>query len=112
MRGLAARWKAWRARAGQRRAAHRLLDELCTQPDVLSQARLRAHHRHRLVILEIEPELAPIERLRLGIVRHPKSHPLQPRGEEVLEILDYRPGERTLEVVGSRNLTRAPVDER
>jgi len=39
-------------------------------------------------------------------VRHPKPHPLAPRGDEVLEALVYRPAEGTIEVAASRNLTR------
>jgi hypothetical protein len=46
--------------------------------------------------------------LLFGIVRHPKTHPLAPRGEEVLELLEYRPREETLEVTGGANLSRRP----
>ncbi len=83
------------------------LDALFARPELLRQARLRPDHRHRVVVLEDElDEELRVLRLRLGIVRHPKSHPMQPRGEEVLEILDYDVPAGTIEVAGSRNLTR------
>ena len=100
------------ARRRQRREADALLDGLfSSRPEVLDQGRLKPHHRHRVSVLEVIPdEEGRISRLVLGIVRHPKAHPLQPRGEDVLEILEYRPAEGHLEVMGSRNLTRRGRD--
>ena len=83
------------------------LDDLFLRQDLLRQGRLRPDHRRRVVVLEQELDAAlTVLRLRLGIIRHPKAHPMQPRGEEVLEILDYDVASGTIEVAGSRNLTR------
>jgi hypothetical protein len=100
------------SRRRRRRQADALLDELFfSRPEVLDQGRLKPHHRQRVSVLEVIPkERGRITRLVLGIVRHPKAHPLQPRGEDVLEILEYRPAEGRLEVLGSRNLTRRGTD--
>jgi hypothetical protein len=104
---LARYWASRREEARRRERASRELDRLFDErPDVLREGRLRARHRRRLVILEIEEDEGRISRLRVGIVRHPKAHPMQPRGEEVLEILDYHVEPPRIEVVGSRNLTR------
>ncbi len=97
----------WAARK-RRRRAEILLDHLFAVPnDVLAQGRLRPKHRGRIHLLEIEDDdEGQISRLLLGIVRHPRTHPLAPRGEEVLELLEYRPDEGTLENVGGANLAR------
>ena len=96
-----------RASARRLRAARGELDRLFLDPSLLAQGRLKPHHRHRATILEIEgPGDGPIERVLFGIVRHPRSHPLARRGDDVLELLEYRPAERTLRVVGATNLTR------
>ena len=100
-------FQRWRARRERRRLIEACLDELFSRPEVFRQARLRPDHRRRVVVLEDEISMEGVVlRLRLGIVRHPKAHPMQARGEEVLEILDYEPAAATLEVSGSRNLTR------
>jgi len=108
------RWRTARRKAAaarrDRREAAALLDALFFQrPEVLAQGRLAPHHRARVNLLEIRRGAdGAVIRILLGIVRHPKSHPLQTRGEEVLELLEYRPSEGRLEIVGSRNLTRRP----
>jgi hypothetical protein len=103
-----------RLRAGRRRraAAARALDRLFASSEAMRRARLAPRHRSRIVVLELDlagdgsegPDRP--ERLRFGIVRHPKRHPLAPRGDEVLEIHDWWPDEGRIECVGSRNLTR------
>ena len=100
-----ARWNARRRALAAARAA---LDELFTRrPELLAAGRLKPHHRGRATILEFECEAdGDVRRVLFGIVRHPKAHPLAPRGDEVLELLEYHPLEGTLAVVGSRNLTR------
>ncbi|UCF66590.1 MAG: hypothetical protein JSV80_12460 [Acidobacteriota bacterium] len=102
------RWRAWRRRRAERRLASRRLDELfSTRPDLLRCGRLRTEHRHRVNILEIDAdESGEVQRILFGIIRHPKAHPLAVRGEEVLELLEYRPVDQRLSVAGSRNLTR------
>lgn len=113
VRVLVERMRRSRRDARLRRAAHRELDTLfSSRAELLPQARLSPRHRGRLVVLEADPVPGgeSIARLLLGIVRHPKSHPLAGRGEEVLELLEYRPAEGTLRNVGSRNLTRNPVE--
>lgn len=78
--------------------------------DLLEQARLAPRHRGRVVVLEsdvVDP--GEVTRVMFGIVRHPKAHPLAPRGEEVLEIIEYDVAAQVLKVVGGRNLTRNPV---
>ena len=103
---------AWRRRRSaereRRRAGWQALEELfATKPQVLRQGRLKPHHANRVHLLETDLDRhGRVVRLLLGIVRHPKSHPLAPRGEEVLELLEYRPDEETLEVTGGANLTR------
>ena len=101
-------WTRWRADVQRRRAAHAALDELFRdEADLLARGRLAPRHRGRVNILEIEADSSgAITAILFGIVRHPKTHPLAPRGEEVLELLLYRPGDRSLEVVGGKNLTR------
>ncbi|MBP7147788.1 MAG: hypothetical protein KBD01_09600 [Acidobacteria bacterium] len=101
------------ALARRRDAARRLhaaraeLDRLFAEPALLAQGRLKPHHRHRATILEVRgPAGEPIESVLFGIVRHPRPHPLAPRGDDVLELLEYRPAERSLRVVGASNLTR------
>lgn len=106
-------WWRRRAEARRRRALGlEALDRLFLErSELLSQGRLKRHHRNRCNLLEIDlDENGAVERLLFGIIRHPKTHPLAPRGEEVLELLEYRPGEGTLQVAGSRNLTRARGD--
>ena len=102
-----ARWNARRRALAAARAA---LDDLfARRPELLAAGRLKPHHRGRATILEFEPEVdGSVRRVLFGIVRHPKSHPLAPRGDEVLELLEYAPHEGTLKVIGSRNLTRHP----
>ena len=81
-----------------------------TRAELLPKARLKRHHRHRCSVLEVElSESGAVARLLFGIVRHPKAHPLAPRGDEVLELIEYRPAAGSLANVGSRNLTRRPV---
>ena len=101
-----------RERSRERRAAHRVLDTLFAEhAELLPEARLRLHHRHRCTVLEVDRDAnGTVERLLFGIVRHPKAHPLAPRGEEVLELIEYCPGAGTLRNVGARNLTRRPVE--
>ncbi|MCE5245698.1 MAG: hypothetical protein ABFD84_04720 [Candidatus Polarisedimenticolia bacterium] len=84
------------------------MDELFAErPELLAQARLAPRHRARLILLDVETdERGAVAAVLLGIVRHPKPHPLAPRGDEVLEALVYRPAEGTIEVAASRNLTR------
>lgn len=105
-------WQQRRAERERHAAGWRALEELFThKPQVLSQGRLKRHHAARINLLEVD--LGPdgsAERVLFGIVRHPKTHPLAPRGEEVLELLEYRPGEDSLEVVGGANLTRRKPD--
>lgn len=99
-----------RRRAARERAreAERLVDAIFADAELMAQARLAPRHRARLQLLEIACDAeGAIESLLLGIVRHPKAHPLAPRGEEVVEILQYVPRERTLTNVGSRNVTRS-----
>ncbi len=105
-------WKRSRERSLGRRAAHRALDALFTRhAELLPRARLRRHHRHRCTVLEVDRDAGGgVARILFGIVRHPKAHPLAPRGEEVLELIEYRPAEGSLQNVGARNLTRRPVD--
>jgi hypothetical protein len=105
-----ARWNARRRALSAARAA---LDELfALRPELLAEGRLKPHHRGRATILEHKLDAdGRVRRVLFGIVRHPKSHPLAPRGDEVLELLEYRPLDGTLAVVGSRNLTR-PRDGR
>jgi hypothetical protein len=108
-------WRAftlWRnrrkAERERRRAGWRALEELfASKPEVLGQGRLKPHHANRVHLLETDLDReGRVVRLLIGIVRHPKSHPLAPRGEEVLELLEYRPNEETLKVTGGANLTR------
>jgi hypothetical protein len=104
MRGF---FKRWQERRRERGAIETCLDALFMRPELLRQGRLRPDHRRRVVVLEKElDDEQQVKSLRLGIVRHPKAHPMQPRGEEVLEILDYDVVNETIEVAGSRNLTR------
>jgi hypothetical protein len=97
-----------RERRRLRREAERLLDELfSSRPATLAQGRLAPRHRHRISVLEIDVDgQGAVDALLLGIVRHPKSHPMAARGDEVAEVLLYRPREQTLANVGSKNLTR------
>lgn len=129
-RGWFHRWRDHRLRRRERRRLHaearRALDELFhSRPGVLQQGRLRPDQRGRCLILEVDPapggggdeglehggaargNPAPLAAVRFGIVRHPKSHRWAPRGEDVLEVLEYRPRPGTLRLVASRNLTRA-----
>ncbi len=101
-------WRNWREDVRRRRAAAAALDELfALRRDLLSRGRLRPDHRRRLNVLEVETDASGgITYILFGIVRHPKTHPLAPRGEDVLELLLYRPRESSLEVVGGGNLTR------
>lgn len=72
----------------------------------LAAVRLRPHHRSRATILEVEPGPGgrPV-RIVFGIVRHPKSHPLAARGEDVLELIEYEPPGAPRVLLG-RNLDR------
>lgn len=90
------------------------MDELfADRPELLAQARLAPRHRARLILLDVETgEGDAVAAILLGIVRHPKPHPLAPRGDEVLEALVYRPAEGTIEVAASRNLTRRGPPDR
>lgn len=101
-------WKRWRQSARLRRCAQRRLDELFfVHRELLAAGRLEPHHRSRISILEIDPGPdGSVERILFGIIRHPRPHPLAPRGDEVLELLDYFPDQRRLSMAGSRNLTR------
>ncbi|MCU0223793.1 MAG: hypothetical protein MUF27_06940 [Acidobacteria bacterium] len=107
---LSAALARWNARRRALAAARAALDELfARRAELLAAGRLKPHHRGRATILEYD--VAPdggVRRVLFGIVRHPKAHALAPRGDEVLELLEYRPPEGTLAVVGSRNLTRDP----
>lgn len=105
---LTAWWERTRAVRQRRRAGWRELEALFTsKPKVLEQGRLRPHHAGRVNLLETElDDEGNVTRLLFGIVRHPKPHPLAPRGDEVLELLEYRPQEERLEVAGSSNLSR------
>jgi hypothetical protein len=107
-RRLAGWWKQRREERARRSAGWQALERLFGEkPAVLSQGRLKPHHLHRVHLLEVDlDDGGVVTRLLFGIVRHPKAHPLAPRGEEVLELLEYRPGEETLEVTGGANLTR------
>ncbi len=100
----------WRERARLERAARAEVDALFADAGLLDQARLKPRHRHRINVLEIDA--APdgrVARLVLGIVRHPRAHPLATRGDEVVEILEYLPAERRVTVIGARNLSRNPA---
>ena len=105
---LVSRLQDWRKRRQTDRAARHALDILFSAPNpVLEAGRLRPHHRRRINLLDVESDSQNRPTLIVfGIIRHPKSHPLAPRGEEVLEVLEYRPREATLKVVGARNITR------
>jgi hypothetical protein len=108
--GLIARWRSSRRRRGALRAARRELDRLFFEtPELLPAARLSPKHRGRVNILESDlDEHGSVTRILFGIVRHPKAHPLAPRGDEVLELIEYLPAENRLGNVGARNLTRRP----
>lgn len=101
-------WRARRAAASRLAAARRSLDVLfAARPELLARGRLKPHHRGRATILDIETaEGGEIRRILFGIVRHPRPHPLAPRGDEVLELIEYLPGEGDLRVAGSKNLSR------
>lgn len=108
--GLIARWRTSRRRRSALRAARRELDRLFFEtPELLPAARLSPKHRGRVSILESDmDEHGSVTRVLFGIIRHPKPHPLAPRGDEVLELIEYLPAERRLGNVGARNLTRQP----
>jgi hypothetical protein len=97
-----------RERRRLHREADRLLDELfSSRPAALAQGRLAPRHRRRISVLEVSVDAdGAVDALLLGIVRHPRAHPLATRGEEVVELLLYRPRAGSLENVGSRNLSR------
>lgn len=105
---LVSRLRDWRQRRRIDRAARRALDILFSAPNpVLEAGRLRPHHRSRINLLDVESDSQGGPTLIVfGIIRHPRSHPLAPRGEEVLEVLEYRPREQVLTVLGARNITR------
>jgi len=104
---IAAHVALWRARRRGLAAARKALDELfAARPDVLEEGRLKPHHRGRATILEYDVDPSGgASRVLFGIVRHPRAHPLASRGDDVLELLEYRPREGTLVVAGSKNLT-------
>jgi hypothetical protein len=112
--GLRRWWARRREERARRQAGWRALEELFGgKPGVLKQGRLKPHHLNRVHLLEVDlDERGEVSRLLFGIVRHPKAHPLAPRGEEVLELLEYRPREETLEVTGGANLTRRGTEAR
>ena len=97
-----------REERARRQAGWRVLEQLFREkPAVLAQGRLKPRHLNRVHLLEVDlDQHGVVTRLLFGIVRHPKAHPMAPRGEEVLELLDYRPAEETLEETGGANLTR------
>lgn len=105
---LLAWWRTRRSEAKRLTRARRELDELFfRRPEVLAGGRLKPHHRGRATILEIEEgKDGAVERILFGIVRHPKPHPLAPRGDDVLELIEYWPRENRLTVAGSKNLRR------
>lgn len=105
---LVSRLQDWQQRRRVHRAARHALDVLFSAPNPLLEAgRLRPHHRGRINLLDVESDSQDRPTLIVfGIIRHPKSHPLAPRGEEVLEVLEYRPLVPALTVVGARNITR------
>ena len=80
---ITAMWRSHRRKSAELRAARRALDLLFTdKARLLPQARLEPKHRGRAVVLEIEvDDDLEASRVLFGIVRHPKSHPMQPRGE-------------------------------
>ena len=112
-KGLADWWKRRKDARRRRALGLEALDRLFLErSELLPQGRLKRRHRNRCNLLEIDlDDGGEVERLLFGIIRHPKTHPLAPRGDEVLELLEYRPREGTLQVAGSRNLTRARVDQ-
>lgn len=102
----------WLERRRQKRreaqAIEAALDSLFEKPELLDSARLSRRHRRRLAVLEVAwSDGGAPEEIVLGIIRHPKAHPLAQRGEEVLELLIFRPGDPSLEVARGVNLTRS-----
>ncbi|MDQ7008317.1 MAG: hypothetical protein Q9Q40_13940 [Acidobacteriota bacterium] len=108
MRALLRAWRRRRRQARLHRCAHRELDRLFFERrQVLAAGRLEPRHRSRITLLEVEAGASgEVRRILFGIIRHPRPHPLAPRGDEVLEVLEYLPGRGRLSVAGSRNLTR------
>ncbi len=106
--GIIGALSRWRHQRRLRSQARREIDRLFAgPPSLLTQARLSRHHRHRIHLLECDArDEGEIERLLLGIIRHPRSHPLAPRGDEVLELIEYFPREGRLKNIGGANLTR------
>lgn len=96
-----------RAAARLHRAGHAALDALFADPARLAAVRLRPHHRGRVTLLEVDPapDGALPARLLFGIIRHPKAHPLAPRGEEVLELIEYEPPDGTPRYAGGKRLS-------
>ncbi len=105
--GLRAWWGRRRAARRRDRAARVELDRLFADPRRLAAARLAPRHRHRVSLLEVDAaEDGTLVRILFGIVRHPKPHPLAPRGDEVLELIEFVPPDGVPRNVGGRNITR------
>ncbi|HIA27704.1 MAG TPA: hypothetical protein EYN79_06225 [Planctomycetes bacterium] len=97
---------SWWRRRHLRSVARRELAALFDDPSRLEGTSLKAAHRGRVDIVEIEEGEGELAAVVLGILRHPRPHPFSPQHHRVVEWWRFEvPGGRP-ERAGSVNLSR------
>lgn len=99
-------FRDWMRRWRLRREAARRVAEAFASPEALRGTSLRRQHAARWVLLGWEEEAGRIVRVEIGIIRHPRPYPFSPQSHKVLETYTYHVGERRMERMAGRNLTR------
>jgi len=98
---------SWVKRKQEERAARRALGEAFRTPQALKDTSLRPDHAGRWVVLDFEPAVGKVSRVRFGILRHPRPYAFSSQHHKVVEVYSFDLASRRMTRLEGFNWTRA-----
>ena len=95
-------WRCWRLE----RQARRELAAVFADPAQLAGTSLKPRHGNRWVLAGVEAGAAGLERIRFGILRHPRPYAFSRQSHKVIEYYCYDVRSRRIERERGHNVTR------
>ena|SRR2546426_2311871 len=96
----------WLRRRRRAREARALLAAAFRSLELLRGTSLEPRHAGRWVILDHELSGERVDRIRFGILRHPRPYPFSRQSHQVLEVYLYEVKAGRISIVRGQNLTR------